>query len=451
MGSGRHELVTGPLRTVRASIPVPRTSALGIMPSTAQDRDIATALSAPGGIGNLRPRPGVSLHFLDDESVLFDAATCRVYATNKAATLIWCCLEDEMPPETIAARLAAAGLPPRDAAEHLIRIVREWQGLGLIGAKLSGAMPARPPDPARWQRTVNDARPRLRARPNLSGDVLRGRLLDADIEIRFATPAWCERLRPMLAPLNVGEAMDEGAQGPAHVLELAAGEGLSWYADGQCVAQDLAPDQVAPVLKSTLVELALQTSRDFGALHAAAVGRAGKCVLLPGQSGSGKSTLAASLLADGYDFLGDDTIVLDRTALAVRPLPFPICVKSGAWDVVAQRFATLRRQPIHRRPDGKRVRYLYGGGASGNGPIGPRYDVTAIVFPTWTKGAATALVTLPRPQALRTLLAGFCPLGDGLAATDIARLVTWIARLDCYELRFSALDDAIARLEGLLP
>jgi hypothetical protein len=318
--------------------------------------------------------------------------------------------------------------------------------LGLIGAKLSGARQAKPPNPARWQRTVNDARPRLRARPSDFGDVLRGRLLDADIEIRFATPAWCDRLRPMLSALRIGETADEA---PTHVLELA--EGLSWYADGQCVAQDLAPDQVAPVLKSTLVELALQTSRDFGAVHAAAVGRAGKCLLLPGQSGSGKSTLAAGLLADGYDFLGDDTIVLDRAALAVRPLPFPICVKSGAWDVVAPRFPALRRQPIHRRPDEKRVRYLYDDGASRNGPIRARYDVSAIVFPIWAKDAATALAPLPRPQALRALLAGFCPLGDGLAAADIARLVGWIARLDCYELRFSALDDAIARLRGLLP
>lgn len=356
-----------------------------------------------------------------------------------------------MPPGAIAARLAAAGLPPRAAAEHVARIAQEWRELGLIGEPQSGGNQAKPPNPDRWQRTLNDARPRLRARPNVSGDVLRGRLLDADIEIRFATPDWCERLRPMLAPLNAGEMVDEGAQGPAHVLELAAGEGLSWYADGQCVARGLAPDQVAPVLKSTLVELALQTSRDFGALHAAAVGRAGKCVLLPGQSGSGKSTLAAGLLAEGYDFLGDDTIVLDRTALAVRPLPFPICVKSGAWDVVAHGFPALRRQPIHRRPDEKRVRYLHASGARGNGPIGARYDAAAIVFPIWGKDAATALVPLPRPQALRTLLAGFCPLGAGLAATDIARLVAWIARLECYELRFSALDDAIARLKGLLP
>jgi hypothetical protein len=97
------------------------------------------------------------------------------------------------------------------------------------------------------------------------------------------------------------------------------------------------------------------------------------------------------------------------------------------------------------------VRYLYDDGASRNGPIRARYDVSAIVFPTWAKDAATALAPLPRPQALRALLAGFCPLGDGLAAADIARLVAWIARLDCYELRFSALDDAIARLRGLLP
>jgi hypothetical protein len=114
---------------------------------------------------------------------------------------------------------------------------------------------------------------------------------------------------------------------------------------------------------------------------------------------------------------------------------------------VAHRFPALRREPVHRRPDNKRVRYLH----ASNRPTGARYDVSAIVFPTWVNGTASALAPLPRPQALRTLLAGFCPLGDGLAAPDIARLVAWIARLDCYELRFSTLDDAIARLAGVLP
>jgi hypothetical protein len=183
-------------------------------------------------------------------------------------------------------------------------------------------------------------------------------------------------------------------------------------------------------------------------LHAAALGRAGRCILLPGNAGSGKSTLAAGLMAAGFEFLGDDTVVLDRATLALRPIAYPICTKPGAWDVLARRFPALKEEAVHVRADRKRVRYLH---ATRAATPDARYDVAAIVFPRWEAGAPLALTPLARPQALQRLLAGFCPLGPDLAAADVARLVAWIAARQCYELRYAALDDAIPALQALLP
>jgi len=49
-------------------------------------------------------------------------------------------------------------------------------------------------------------------------------------------------------------------------------------------------------------------------LHAGCVAREGQGLLLAGTSGSGKSTLTAALVADGWDFLSDDTVFLAREA-----------------------------------------------------------------------------------------------------------------------------------------
>ncbi|MCW5889819.1 MAG: hypothetical protein KIT14_04640 [bacterium] len=54
--------------------------------------------------------------------------------------------------------------------------------------------------------------------------------------------------------------------------------------------------------------------------HAAAVGRGGRCVLLPGRSGSGKSTTALAALAAGFDLLGDDYVVVDAPARTAHAL-----------------------------------------------------------------------------------------------------------------------------------
>jgi hypothetical protein len=415
------------------------------MPTTAQDQQ-STWRSHPGPRADgLAPSPQISLHHLDSEAVLFDAATSRLYAVNAVATLIWSCRAAGLSDAATAAELSSCtGCAPAHAAAQVDDITQQWRGLGLLGHKAVAPMPAA----ARraWPRAVSPTAEREAAADPAC--VLHARILDSAVTICLPAPSWCDRLQPLLAGLMTAGPPAASLATSAITLSLVAGEhGLAWQEEGGAATPCVAPNHVAPLLKATLVELALRRSHDLGAVHAAAIGRSGRCVLLPGSSGAGKSTLAAGLTAAGFEFLGDDTVVLDRSGPALRPVPFAICTKQGAWSVLETRVAGLRRQLVHVRPDRKRVRYLQ----LGNAPCAARYDVAAIVFPAWTAYASTQLSPLPRPQALQRLFAGFCALGDGLEAADVARLVAWIGRIDCFELRFSNLDDAIARLRPLLP
>ncbi len=80
-----------------------------------------------------------------------------------------------------------------------------------------------------------------------------------------------------------------------------------------------------------LVIYHLLNNEDGGiALHAGAVRRRGRVIILPGQSGAGKSTLTAWLTAHGCSYLTDELIFLpehdpDRIQFFSRP----VCLKSA--------------------------------------------------------------------------------------------------------------------------
>jgi len=73
-------------------------------------------------------------------------------------------------------------------------------------------------------------------------------------------------------------------------------------------------------------------------LHAGAVERKGRAVLLPAMPGSGKSTLTAALSLRGFRLLSDEFGVVRLDDGQLLPIPRPIALKNESIDVIA-RFA----------------------------------------------------------------------------------------------------------------
>ncbi|SMF79509.1 Hpr(Ser) kinase/phosphatase [Tistlia consotensis] len=362
------------------------------------------------------PSPGVSLHLLDDGAVLFDAASRQLFGLNTAAAYIWCCLEERLAAAEIARRLQQAfGFRASEADAHVAAMLRRWQALGL-------ALPAAEP-----LRAAAAGRPRRRYR-----------LLDTAFELAAVPAGFETALADLLGPLAAGPAGPEALA--VELRETATGYALA--AEGRVVLACGERCEVVPMVKGGLVQLALERCAGISALHAAGLGAGGRALLLPGLSGSGKSTLTAALLAAGMTLLGDDTLVLSEAGRA-RPLPFALCLKPGAWRLLADRFPGLAALPVHRRPDGKRVRFL-----PPPAPPGPRAGLPVgwIVFPRRVEVGEAALLPLSRAEALARLLGESYSLGDGLDARKVERLVGWIAAVPCFELRLAGLDDAVARL-----
>ncbi|MGE5538993.1 MAG: PqqD family peptide modification chaperone [Gemmatimonas sp.] len=404
---------------------------------------IASTPPEPGDARAIRLRRGASLHPVEDSAILFDADTQHLYAANTTSAFIWCCFEEGLPATEAAARLGAAfGLATADAEAFVRDALRQWTSLDLI-EDAANAAPRRPrPAPS----SVVESWTEPAVGPFRVETARTYRLLDSCFRFRFASAAVERELHPFLESLADAPIAGED---PVIVDVREQGHLRALCHKGRVVERWVAREELVPTAKIALVALALDRSGDFGAIHAAAVApRPGApCVVIAGVSGSGKSTLTAALAADGLLALGDDTVVLSRETLTARPVPFGICVKDGAWELLSARVPDCATAPVHRRLDGKIVRYLVS--PSRRFARGARHPIAAVVFPRRRAGVEPRLVPLARADALQRLLSEFCPLGGPLTPETVDDLARWIRAVGCFELRYGSLDDG-TRLIGEL-
>jgi HprK-related kinase A len=102
---------------------------------------------------------------------------------------------------------------------------------------------------------------------------------------------------------------------------------------GDYVLPDAAPLSLAHGLLAAEMGMNLQMAlgqRRFLLLHASAVERGGRTLLMTGHSGAGKSTLAALLGERGWRFLGDEFALVDLASGALHPFPRAISLKNDA-------------------------------------------------------------------------------------------------------------------------
>lgn len=91
------------------------------------------------------------------------------------------------------------------------------------------------------------------------------------------------------------------------------------------------------VLDAQIRMFVATNARDLIFVHAGAVARDGKALLLPGQSFAGKTTLVAALVQAGAMYFSDEYAVLDAEG-KVHPYARPLSIRNGA--------ATTQERPV---------------------------------------------------------------------------------------------------------
>lgn len=103
--------------------------------------------------------------------------------------------------------------------------------------------------------------------------------------------------------------------------------------NGDFMLPDAAPLPLAQALLAAEMAMNLQIAlgwRRHLLLHASAVEKDGKALIMTGASGSGKSTLAAMLGHKGWRFMGDEFVLLDLVTGEAVPFPRMISLKNEA-------------------------------------------------------------------------------------------------------------------------
>ena len=123
---------------------------------------------------------------------------------------------------------------------------------------------------------------------------------------------------------------------PAGALRLLRAEGDSYrLGDGDTLLHSGPLDVTMAAQLFDAVIFRLLAGQDGGlALHAGAVVRDGRVLLLPGQSGSGKSTLTAWLTSRGCGYLTDELVLVPAEGeLQTLACTRPLCLKHGAAPI----------------------------------------------------------------------------------------------------------------------
>jgi hypothetical protein len=183
-------------------------------------------------------------------------------------------------------------------------------------------------------------------------------------------------------------------------------------------------------------------------VHAGVVAVGEQCVLLPAIAGSGKTTLTAALVKAGATYFSDEMALLGGPAMAVTPVPLSLTIKDGSAEPLRALYPEIETLTRHVREDFVPVRYLPPPAASL-----PMPGVTAhaqwMVFPTYSGRATTSLQPIDRPVALRRLLDESYFPPKKVTKQNVEYLVRWMRTVDCYELPFSSLAQAVELIKAL--
>lgn len=182
-------------------------------------------------------------------------------------------------------------------------------------------------------------------------------------------------------------------------------------------------------------------------LHAAVLERNGRALLLPGEPGAGKSTLTAALSLSGWRLLTDETALVDLEHSQVWPLARPINLKNDAIDIIRAfapqavfgdpAYDTHKGTVAHLKPERDAVLRMH-----------EPCPVGWVVFPRWQAQGRMRLQARPRADTFVFAAENsfnYSVLGE----TGFRTLERLIHRAECYDFRYTRLDEALERFARL--
>lgn len=231
--------------------------------------------------------------------------------------------------------------------------------------------------------------------------------------------------------------LDE-AGGYVTTIDRRAGRGLVWFTKPDRIASW----HIARPLMHAIKGASLRTS--WTPIHAASVARNDGAILIVGQSGAGKTSIAMTCASQGWDYLGDDAVIVRADPARVASL---------------YSSARLREDTFQHYPEAMRACL---GVSDDAGELKAEVDmallrppaaeagIKAIVVPQPTDWAKLRLAPMGRADTLRKLMEATRQSMLGDEAVAFSKLAALVSQVPCYALTAggdaATLSDGLARL-----
>lgn len=180
--------------------------------------------------------------------------------------------------------------------------------------------------------------------------------------------------------------------------------------------------------------------------HASALAWQGKGVLLPGTMGVGKSTLTAWLLTQGFEYLTDEMVYIEKDTKKIEAFSRPLNLRRSSrfvWQGLESKAESNRT--IWNGEDFDLVQPdLFQ-----NTPLVLESNLDLVVFARYEPTAAFELLSLTKAQASLELMKHFVNARNLPAAgfPDIAHLMR---KVPAYRMRYSNFQQVEGQIERLL-
>lgn len=218
-----------------------------------------------------------------------------------------------------------------------------------------------------------------------------------------------------------------------HHLGVMVMDSRRGCADGYLIK----PETMQAALIEYLFHLALielLRHRGLYTIHATALEKHNRGILIPGNSGRGKTTSFIALLRSGYRYLSDDHPLFRDGGTHVEILPFP--TKINVTEATIAFFPELLSAPGHVFHSSSAKRSFHAEDLYPTS-IGDSCQPAVMLFPHVVDAPHSRLELLPRSRALEVLLPQALLVYDPeVARHEFQVLAKLVQQVDCYRLHF---------------
>jgi len=231
------------------------------------------------------------------------------------------------------------------------------------------------------------------------------------------------------------------ADGYLTAIDRRAGRGLVWFT----APERIASWHVARPFLHAIKGISLKTA--WTPIHAASVALGGKAILIVGQSGAGKTSIAMTCAVQGWDYLGDDAVIVKADPARVGLLYSSARLRADTFELYPEIMkACLGISDDAGEQKAEVDMALLRPLAVGEAEIG------AIVVPQPTDWTEFRLEPISRSDTLRKLMEATRQSMIGDEAAVFAKLAALVATAPCYAVTACGdpivLSNSLARLVG---